>query len=359
MLDKLKELLNDNKLDLYCIKKQIDAIGGLNYCQEEYLKDLLDPINRKNVKIPSKNPVPSVAFQMKTCSNLTLDENGEAFVSVCPFFLCDDSFDGKMFSYSTFDEQEGYKWYNFICKTLSASYRFEPRPVDEIKDTFSINMGVEEEIYIKYRLVSAALKISYIGSVGSSSGTISGAVSLKVDKDMPLYPYGRVRGPVFPPTTDFLYLASDIKKPDDIEYMSYLTNYKVSRCLDGLTMLYYPVDNSYYQFYDLITRNDIYFRNETFKDSYDNMVLPVLYGNKDKCRSGFKWLIHIEDGQPLAKCIKFEMYCNFECIPSPKVLNYMPVSINTCFLTEDMIRDIINKVKEYIDKNNIYIKIKI
>lgn len=351
MLDKLKDLICDNKLNLCSIKKEIDMINESNNCQDKYLKDLLDPINRRNVKIPSKNPVPTVAFQMKTCSDVTLNEEGEAFISVCPFFLCDDSFYGKVIGYSIFDEEkEGYEWFTYICKTLSASYHYDARPVEFLKDAFNLSMAVEEGIYVKYRLVSAALKVIYIGTVGSSSGTISGAISLQADKNMMVHTFGNIRTGVFPPGDDMFYPASDVK-PKDIEYMRYMPSFKERKCLEGITMLYYPVDNSYYQFYDLMTYYDVNYSGIAQKGRWNNDYFPILYGNKDKCRSNFKWLIHVEHGQPMSKSIRLELYCNFECIPSPKVLNYMPVSINTCFLTDEILREIINKVKDYINKN--------
>lgn len=348
-IDKLKELLNSNKLNLSCIKKEIEALKDLDNDHEiEYLKDLLDPINRKNVKIPSKNPVPTVTVQMKSYSDIKLDYGGETLVSICPYFLADNTYYNKNILYHIEDDT-----YEFHVKKLSTCCQFNIPPIyDENELIFNLNKIIEPGIYIKYRLVSAALKVIYTGSIGGACGTIEGGISLENDNKIlcfgriveeaePEDPHGQIVPSVYAYENDFV---------DSINKMIY---HKENNCINGLTMIYFPVDNSYLEFCDIVRNDDIYWPGENIQSHYHG-ARPVLCCN-DKCFKGnFRWLVHILNG-PITQsnCFRFEMYCNFECIPSPKVLNYMPVSINTYFLNDNIILCIINKIKEYINENNI------
>lgn len=347
MLDKLKDLICDNKLNLCSIKKEIDMINESNNCQDKYLKDLLDPINRRNVKIPSKNPVPTVTFQMRTYSDIMLSPVGDALISVCPFFLADNTYRNKIIEYRDRYNDN----YEFHVKHLTTCCQFDKAVIqDENEPIFNLNRAIEPGIYVKYRLVSAALKIIYTGSVGGACGTIKGGVLLENDKK--ILCFGRIveKGGSEDPHAEIVpsvyYYDIDV-----LEWVNKLIYHQEKNCIEGMTLLYFPVDNSYLEFYDVVNSDDIYWPGENVQKKFKTNR-PVLYCNDRSFKGNFRWLIYISNGPTIqSDCFRFEMYCNFECIPSPKVLNYMPVSINTCFLTDEIIREIINKVKDYINKN--------
>lgn len=348
-IDKLKELLNSNKLNLCNIKKEIETLKDLDNDHEiEYLKDLLDPINRKNVKIPSKNPVPTVTVQMKTYSDIMLNPQGETLISICPFFLADNTYYNKVIEY----RDDEYK-YEFHVKYLTTCCQFD-RPVfsDENK-AFNLNKNIEPGIYVKYRLVSAALKVIYTGNVGGVCGTINGGTLIENDKKVLCF--GRVvedgesedpHGEIVPSIYYYDY--------DFVETINKMIYHQENNCIDGLTMIYFPVDNSYLEFCNVVNINDIYWPGDYIQNKIHGTNRPVLYCKDDCFKGNFRWIVHISNGPTIqSNCFRFEMYCNFECIPSPKVLNYMPVSINSYFLNDEIVLKIINKIKEYINENNI------
>ena len=325
IIDKIKDLkneLNKNNIDISKVRKQINEISESKAADiYDYGKTLIDPVKHKGVKIPSTKPIPSLAFQMHNTTNFFIHSTYGANTFFCnPWFLASEKALGKKYpfppsayTYETYGSASMY----FYCN--STTYKGTEKSVHwECTERFT---QVVPDIFAKYRVVSACMQIRYTGPIEDVKGVIGGGISyiktncvaMKIKRN----DYGQ----------HWEYMA--LRNPDirDAEYsvqdlIMDMDGWKEFPLLDGIQMTYFPLDESF----------------EEYKVPYDGHVLlsernagggfDVRISDK-YFKSGFNWLIYIKGG-PYADVnnMRIDLYVNYEVIPKPELLNYMPVEIS-------------------------------
>lgn len=100
--------------------------------------------------------------------------------------------------------------------------------------------------------------------------------------------------------------------------------------LEGLKMLYFPLDNSYENYVQTDLTGKIT-NNNAGVQSNTNFIVK----DSDDLKSGFNFLIYTLGAPPSTTCFKMDVYCNFECLPSAEFMNYMPVSPPEASITQE------------------------
>jgi len=260
----LHNALRDDKIS---VSKFQSAMEALRYYQDEYeleyLNALIHPESARGSKIPSQIPVPSTSFQLHNTVQFTPNSNGNAAIYFNPCYLNTNTGTARTTLYLN----------QHSSLTGSAT-----------NDNFnSLDIGLNiPGIYNSYRVVSASLVIRYVGRLDIVQGMIGGAVFFDPNlhagsttagtKDTTLAQYG-----------DFNFAMDSFYTQE---------NYT----LNGVRILYFPLDNSY--------------------EEYTNL------GTEQK---GFGMFAYILGGVPGGN-YKLDIYVNYECLPNPSFLNYMPVS---------------------------------
>ena len=109
-------------------------------------------------------------------------------------------------------------------------------------------------------------------------------------------------------------------------------------------MLYFPLDNSYEEYLKLDGP-------ESMKVIYngpgpkDQPEVPMICMDENT-RNGFGFFIYTLNAPPLSTCFKVDIYCNFECLPDSKFMNYMPVSLCTEKLNQNEKKLALDEVKK-------------
>ena len=273
-----------------------------------YLRDLLKPEKSRGCKIPSQVPVPSCSFQLHNCVTIKTNNSGNCAFIMNPFFLADDS--------NLKQEIDGVDFYlhkyltslwvnsNASLSGNAEDYNWEPTNINQVLP----------QVYTQYRLVSAAVHVKYIGRLDSVSGVVGGAIILddintvggKVLATGSSYDESAAGANTISP---HLYKYGNFELARDSYY------HKENNALEGIRMLYFPIDNSYAEYTDITGITNL--RGEMSGQS-------VILNNGQK--EAFNWMFYAQSAPPDSYCFKVDIFCNFECLPQPAFLNYMPIS---------------------------------
>lgn len=337
-LNDLKNELNSSIINLKSIQKQIKDINSFNETQNySYLNSLLYPEKSAGCKIPSQIPVPSTTFQLKSSFQLkgvTDEMTGKRFgVMINPFFLANNSIKEEIFeNVDTGDKYSvGYASTCWVGNFLNA--------YNESINAFQ----TIDDVYEKYRLVSASLKTKYIGSLENVSGEIGGAILTFSTNQIggSLYEDGEIVVSPF----SFGY---DTLKYFDIDYALDSVFSIRSTPVEGLRMLYFPLDNSFEEYQKVFGKDSFSHKG----DANNEFEIPIFTARPGSVKSGFNWFIwfdNVPEGAPFV----FEMCCNFECLPKPSFLNFIPTSLNIYSLSIDLKKQILKEVQnKALDKLN-------
>lgn len=322
-------ITNPRYVDFDSLKNAVDSLSEFNKMQEyDYLHNLLVPEKCKGVKIPSAIPVPSCAFQMHNSVTLTTNETGFVCAMFNPYFLATNNPSFVHIPSGSVPNPSGGE-VGYPETDLTANY-FSTLWVNNDVDLngnssndgfIPMNIGqCIPPVYDQYRLVSASLVVRYIGRLDNASGLICGAVifdenqyiggqtgaadgtSIGVLNNPELAKYGN-----FELARDSFYHQ---------EYMS----------VEGLRMLYFPVDNSFEEY---VKTFDMNLGNYSLNPAYGN-----IWGNgtltcqQDYYKAGFNFFLYSINAPPSTACFKVDIYCNYECLPNASFLNYLPLSMN-------------------------------
>lgn len=308
-LDNLKSSLSSSNLNLSSIREQVNDLSNFNKTKRyEYLNNLLHPEMARGSKIPSQVPVPSCSFQLHNCVTLKTNSTGTCAMMLNPFFLANVDSLGNQ------DNSAAYIFSSFLSSlwvnndnTLAGN-----GPNDKwVPQNFSQCLP---PVYDQYRLVSAAVQIRYIGRLDSASGVVGGAIILE---DLHMIGGNVQETQAYNPDLPGDPLSSpDLTKFGNFELARDSYYHKENSCLEGIRMLYFPVDNSYEEYSMIINGKDL-----TVEEG-DNGKQYVTYNTK----SGFNWFFFSQGGPEASTCFKVDIFCNFECLPNAKFLNYMPIS---------------------------------
>lgn len=336
LISKLKNLklsLDKDTLNLRSIQTQINELQNLkdrkNY---GYLENLLYPKRNRGSKIPSQIPIPSCSFQLRSTATLSTNDSGNLVFLFNPYFLYNETAIGKTFLYRYYNKSDG-KYYTrtfMFSQYLSSFFIYNGNDLDGLTITDTdffegVNMNQKiPNVYNKYRLVSAEMSIKYIGQLEKAMGVIGGGIVY--DKNQSIGGrYYRVEvspTPPYDPTYPTFPLAMFNTKYMDFNNIRQAEYYTENNILEGLRMLYFPIDNKYEEYIKL-------YNGETQESKEENLDVPnpsiLVY--PETYKTGFNWVGYIQNGVAEANSYQLDLCCNFEALPTATALDYFPVSI--------------------------------
>ena len=344
-LKALKIAMNKDKLNLEEIKRKMEVIRDFSTGEElAYLNSLLDPKGTRGAKIPSMCNTPSCSFQLHNYITFKPVQGGLDVFVVNPFFLASDVY--RDVTKLNINDTEYYLNSNVgLYFTCSQNGSFDGKTP---QDSFYFPSAYQQQIppvYNKYRLVSGCMEVKYVGELEKASGVIGGGVVFTKSNCLG----GRLTKYIHEVGT--LALRNpDYAKYGDFELIRDSVYFQENSCLEGLRLLYFPLDNSFLEFKKVFTGapSEIISVGTTSNGgSYARIT-------EDCFTSGFNWAVYME-GVPESEIRNFrvDFYYNYECLPNPEFLNYMPISLNMCHLTPSMIQKFVEEVqKNAIQKLN-------
>lgn len=343
-IKKLNNLLNNDILNINLIKHQINKLNTYSEEQKlEYFNDLLYPEERKNARIPSKVAIPTSTFQLKSSINVSF-EWGNGIIRINPFFLASTAYDKKKI--------ESIEWNNGLIVEINTYLQKvsqccavncdgEGTCAEFLWETKDLNQTIEKNIYSMYRLVSAEVRVKYVGRLAGARGTIGGGVLIKrFDNLCTIYESNPRDWPYVPGLMDVDFSLNKDPNIESIKDCCNLLYYRENNILEGLRLIYFPIDESYEKFYRIYDGSDTeqlkpvkpYYNHTEFKTS-------EAFYNKN-----FNWYIFTDGAEHCEFLI--ELYSNYECIPAAEVLNYIPVEIRPFCLSLDVKHKIIEDIKK-------------
>lgn len=332
-LNNLKNSLEGPTINLNYIKQQIEDLSSFKKAQNyEYLNSLLCPEKSRGCKMPSQIPVPSCSFQLHNSITLTTNSTGYLAFLMNPCFLASETVidspvvvNGAVYNIKNFLTSAWLNNDNTLQGT-AANNNFVP-----------INFfQTLPDVYDQYRLVSASLVIRYIGRLDEVKGQIGGAIF-----------YDQVS------TLGGMVLKAEEEEEAVNTGCPYISKYGVfdyaldafysqtNNTLEGIRMLYFPLDNSYEEYTKIMSPSVLAVEDKLI----DTKV--VLNPDPTSYKGTFNWFFWAS-GCPEGKaCFKADIYCNFECLPNAKFLNYMPISINNIFIPHDKRKEWITQIQHH------------
>lgn len=339
-INEIKELYNNiqKKEDINEIINNIEKITDEESKDNNYyLNSLLYPEKYKNVKIPSEYPIPSCTYSFHDSYIFNVKRNFQLMVN--PFFLYKD----KMYNgyYGKYIDLNGdvYKGDSAPSKGkyykvfyLSSVFSFDDTNVREGgRETFPGSLQINTagfrqlvpDIYIRYRLVSACVIFKYMDKVEKAGGIIGG--SIITEKTNYIGGSGEVL--IDGRSKQDMFIPKELAKYYDLNLVRKSIYNKEVNCLDGIKLVYFPIDNSYEEFVDIIDYDDV--KDVGIYDAgpgqFDNRFLLDMKLNNNYS-SGFYFYVYTEGATPDTK-YKLDFYFNFECLPNLNKFNYL--SVNT------------------------------
>ena len=342
LLSKLYKALSKNCLNFNEIKSIIDEIAKFDetveYC---YLNDLMYPEKCKGVKIPSLMPVPSCSFQLHNSVMLSTNNSGNLAIIFNPFLLVNK--DNLVFN-PRIDFNNGK---NFIenIEYVTSLYVNNSTSLDgrSNNDNFRlVDIGQSlPGVYTQYRLVSASITLKYIGRMDVTSGVIGGAIIF----DDPKYIGCRYTLGIVSP-----FNTIRVKRSSPNPYLAKYGNFDLAMdsfyhqentLLEGIRELYFPIDNSYEEY---IKTFDI--STPMIMEHSSDGTTTFRVEDVDNYKTGFNFFIYTLGAPRYEDSFKLDIYCNFECLPNSSYLNYLPVSVNSGYISNNDKRSIINIIQE-------------
>jgi len=232
--------------------------------ERDYYKALVRPEQTKGAKIPSPIPIPSASFQLKQSIWLTPNALGNMVIVFNPWGL--------------FSTDRSTLWLNNSSTLTGTGANLGWRCT-------KFGQQLPGSIYNKYRVVSSAVTLRYVGRLDIVQGVCGGSI---VFENIPNGDPSVV--------TDVL-AANPLAKYGDFNLAmdAYYTQENLT--LHGTRSIYFPLDNTYEQYVDL-----------------------------GVTKEGFANLLYISGGVSAANSYKLDICVNVECLPDSTFLNYMPVS---------------------------------
>lgn len=325
-LNNLRNSLGSEKINFPTVKQQIRDIANFDKSQNfDYLNNLLHPEKVRGCKIPSQVPVPSCAFQLHNCITIQTNSSGCIGVLFNPFFLANDSALGKAMDVNNTSV--------YVHKFLSTLWVNKANTLSGSMDDDNwepVNIGQTlPSVYDQYRLVSASMVVKYIGRLDSAQGVIGGAI---IYDDLDSIG-GQVQVPASggdydPAAAGVNTVCPQIAKYGNFDLAMDSFYHQTNSCLEGVRMLYFPVDNNYEEYTTCMDEATVA-AITTGNNKYQFSPAPGLY------KGAFNWFFYGLGCPANTNCFKIDIYCNFECLPKAKFLNYMPITLNPYVITNE------------------------
>ena len=324
---RLYEAIYGEKLDFTKLKSTIDALAKFNEKQEfNYLNNLLYPEKCIGCKIPSALPVPSCSFQLHNSIALKTNANGCLALHFNPFFLFSNVLDNqKNVYFNTNELQGGWETESKRYSSLFVGSGPSLNGHQTYEDWNCIDIGqMIPPVYNQYRLVSASIVVKYVGRLDIASGVIGGAIvfdetneigarlTVKETEGNHTYTYNN--------RPKYLWKYGNFNLAQDAFY------WHENQCIEGIRLLYFPIDNSYEEYLRLMGTDKVKV-SYTGSGPLTQSEVPIISTDGEFLRNGLGMFVYTLNAPPNSTCFKVDIFCNFECLPDNKFLNYMPVSV--------------------------------
>ena len=316
-------------LDVDKLKDAVDSLSEFSKIQEyDYLRNLLVPERCKGVKIPSPIPVPSCAFQMHNSVTLSTNKTGMMCAIFNPCFLANNTLSPIFVPSGSVPNpgggEQAYAQANLTPNYLTTlwvnnDYDLDGNSFNE--EFYPMNIGqCIPPVYDQYRLVSASVVVRYIGRLDNASGLLCGAIIFDENQNIggttqeaDGLNFGVLKNP-------------ELSKYGNFELARDSFYHQENMSVEGLRMLYFPVDNSFEEYVKTFdTPLGEYNLNPVHGNIWNNATLKA---QQDYYKSGFNFFIYSINAPPETACFKVDIYCNYECLPNASFLNYLPLSMN-------------------------------
>ncbi|MBP5445978.1 MAG: hypothetical protein J6Y28_07390 [Acholeplasmatales bacterium] len=338
-INKLKDDLNTDDISLSKVRAMINELDNhYDIDKNEYLKTLLNPETVRAVKIPSKYPVPTCCFQMHRTLKFYTSEQGTDVMCITPFILAGNVEGVRSPKYS------GSYYYlkyftGFYAYNSQATLNGQDYNNNAWKTVVDASMSIPD-LYTHYRLVSAVVTIRYTGSLEEAKGVIGGAINFEKFNCLTGYGY-MSSSPEYNPNAylNLHIVTTDLKKYSQFELIRDCVYFKENSCIEGLRMIYFPIDKDKLEFKRILRKSDLYIEKNT---------LGICLKSKIPVPDGFNWLIYLQGcpvGSAQNRNFTLDWYANFECIPDPKYLNFLPVQLNSYWIDQNILEAIFEEVK--------------
>lgn len=332
----LKTCLCSDRLNISSIKQKIDELSAFNKVQNyDYLSNLLCPEKARGSKVPSQIPIPSCSFQMKNSVTLTTNSSGCVALFMNPFFLANSSVIG---THSAVPElANGDRWFAQYASSVWVNNANSLTGNGPDSEWYAVNLGQTlPAVYDQYRVVSGSLTVRYIGRLDAVQGEIGGAIFCE---NVNTFGGKNAGSEELLPQNTAPTRARDLNKYGNFDYAEDAVYSKRNMTLEGMRLLYFPLDNSYEEFAKVATDQDIEI------DRFSTEVWQE-WNQVGKKQNGFNWFFWCRGGPFNSPCFRVDICLNFECLPSSSFLNYMPVTVSPCFLSLDEKKKAILVVQE-------------
>ena len=337
VIEKINDIYDSIKVKNKNINEIINNIKNLVDDDDDtkYLKALLYPEKYKGIKMPNQVPLPSCTFQLHSTKILT--SHKEFRIIFNPYFLynsiyCSNEELGDIKIYEKYGKISNLvpgtinnykKFYYFNLTSLYTIHYNEYTKETRFLPEF-IDQGIPD-FYSKYRLISACIMLKYIGKAEESSGIIGGSIITENSNS-------NIGGNIDTWDKDGDLINSNYFSEYDkyIDYKLFVNNFynKEYFCSDGIKLVYFPLDNSYNEFQDVIKPEnviDVLLPYEKYSyENKDELMLKLDNNYKDS----FKFYIYglgLPEG--INNNFKLDIYCNYECLPNPKYLDFLSINI--------------------------------
>ena len=358
IIEKINDLYENLKYKNKNINHIIKKIKEITNIENDnlYFKALLYPEKYKGIKIPDKVPLATCTFQLHT-TKLLSNLNDKFEIIFNPYFLYNSkySYNGEieygMTAYKKYGKEIilSSNDYNdaFTYRYLTSFYKLVyDNDYDQFGYVFApdfVDQGIPN-LYSKYRLVSACVELKYVGKLENVSGVLGGTIITENN------PY--IGGD--------LYVFNDLAMPIGSKFFKYYDKYidykqfsnsiyhKQQECIDGIKLLYFPLDNSFEEFHDVICPENIINTKSSIDNDYSHKAMLECDNNY---KNNFNFYIY---GLGLPKGnnnFKLDVYCNFECLPNPEYSALLPLNIYNNNLNIKNKQNIINAIRgKCVDK---------
>lgn len=318
-LSNLKGTLSSDRVNLQSVRQQIKDIS--NYDQSQnfiYLNTLLHPEKARGCKIPSQVPVPSCGFQLHNCVTVSTNSLGNVAVMLNPFFLASDEVKGTSITVGS----DNFYVHKFLTSLWVNNDESLTGSDDNINWTPTNISQTLPDVYDQYRLVSASMVVKYIGRLDAAQGVIGGAIIYDQMDTVggQLQAYSGTT-PYDPEGVGTNTVCPELTKYGNFDLGMDSFYHQGAGCLEGVRELYFPIDNNFEE-YAKVVDGSILTAAATSSGGIQYYVDPSYY------KSSFNWFFYALGCPYSQNCFKIDIYCNFECLPKAKYLNYMPISIN-------------------------------
>jgi hypothetical protein len=263
----MRKILVNKQIPMKKLKEISKAMAEISHLQRgNYIMSLLNPFTYKNARIPTDIPTPSATFSLKSNINLTSNALGNVAFVYNPIFLASNPASGSMNVNNDSSLTGVIANNNFV--------------------TVDTGQSLPARIYTRYRVVSAAIRVTFTSSLLTSTGFAT--VSVSYDD---LNVAGAV-GVVEPAAQAFGNFS--------LMENGNFRETKATRNGDEIQLIYLPLDTRYTDFTQLNT--------------------PII---------GFNFTGYISGSAPSTTIARLDVVTNYEALVDNVYTDYLPTSSYT------------------------------